>query len=67
MGNTFPVSDAGLPATASATRGFLSTIALVLSAVRDGREAEGCYRSLTVYGFSPGAASAETFRRHFTA
>ena len=56
---------ADLPATGINGRGLFATIALVWSAVSDGREAEGCYRHLTVHGVAPGEAAAETFRRHY--
>lgn len=53
------------PATGTNGRGFLATIAAVLAAVNEGRDAESCYRGLTVHGMAPADAAAETFRRHF--
>lgn len=48
-------------------RGLLATLSLIFSAVRDGREAEIAYRTLTANGKSPEDAACETFRRHFVA
>ncbi len=58
-------SAVDVPATGVTGRGILATMALLVAAVSEGREAEGCYRGLTVHGMSPAEAAAETFRRHY--